>query len=171
MVQRWPGGSGTGALLAAGAVLAAVLAVRAGRWRPVLFVVAVVVADSAVLLAQYVITAYGPPSDPLAGPLLESQLDVTVFRVALVPAALIAVAGPLFAGLALRRPPPADRPADPPAAGPSAATGHRRGRQARRLARLDPVPADEHEVRQEAVPPRRAGVGHLGPGVRIGVAQ
>ena len=74
---------------------------------------AVVLLDSAVLAAQYVVTAYGPESDPLSGRLLDSQLDVTVFRVALVPAALLAVAVPVFAGLALR----ADRPAPHPPSG------------------------------------------------------
>jgi hypothetical protein len=102
MAERWPGGSGLGAVLLVAAVPAAVLAVRAGRWRPVAFTAAVVLLDSAVLLAQYVVTAYGPASDPWSGPLLDSQLDVTVFRVALVPAALLAVAVPVFAGLALR---------------------------------------------------------------------
>jgi hypothetical protein len=102
MVDRWPGGSWTGALLVAAALVAAALAMRAGHWRPVLLVALVVTVTSGVLLAQYVATAYGPPSDPRAGPLLDSQLAVTVFRVALLPAALIAVGGPLFAGLALR---------------------------------------------------------------------
>ena len=102
MVDRWPGGSWAGALLAAAALIAAVLAVRAGHWRPVVLVALVVAATTAVLLAQYVATAYGPPSDPRAGSLLDSQLAVTVFRVALLPAALLAVGAPLFAGLALR---------------------------------------------------------------------
>jgi hypothetical protein len=115
MAERWPGGSGWGALLVVAAVPAAVLAVRAGRWRLVVFAAAVVLLDAAVLAAQYVVTAYGPESDPLSGRLLESQLDVTVFRVALVPAALLAVAVPVFAGLALRadHPAPAGEPADP----------------------------------------------------------
>jgi hypothetical protein len=102
MVEHWPGGSWAGALLAVAALVAAVLAVRAGHWRPVVLVALVVTVTTGVLLAQYVATAYGPPSDPRAGPLLDSQLTVTVFRVALLPAALLAVAGPLFAGLALR---------------------------------------------------------------------
>ena len=102
MAERWPGGGGFGAVLVVAAVPAAVLAVRAGRWRLVAFTAAVVLLTSAVLLAQYVVTAYGPRSDPLAARLLESQLDVTVFRVALLPAALLAIAVPLFAGLALR---------------------------------------------------------------------
>lgn len=115
MAERWPGGSGSGALLVVAAVPAAVLAVRAGRWRLVVFAAAVVLLDAAVLAAQYVVTAYGPASDPRSGPLLESQLDVTVFRVALVPAALLAVAVPVFAGLALRadRIAPEDEVADP----------------------------------------------------------
>ncbi len=102
MASRWPGGSGLGLLLVLAAVPAAVLAVRAGRWRLVAFAAVVVLLDAAVLLGQYVVTAYGPASDPRSLPLLESQLEVTVFRVALVPAALLAVAVPLFAGLALR---------------------------------------------------------------------
>ena len=54
-------------------------------------------------------TALGPPSDPVAARLLTDQLRVTVYRVALVPAALLAVAVPVFAGLALRdRPTPAE---------------------------------------------------------------
>jgi hypothetical protein len=102
MAERWPGGSGLGLVLAAAALPAAVLAVLAGRWRLVAFAAAVVLLDTAVLVAQYVVTAYGPPTDPLAGPLLEAQLQVTVSRVALVPAALLAVAVPVFAALALR---------------------------------------------------------------------
>ena len=102
MAERWPGGSGLGMVLLAAAVPAAVLAVRAGGKRLVVFAAAVVLFDAAVLVAQYAITAYGPPSDPLAGPWLDAQLQVTVFRVALVPAALLAVAVPVFAGLALR---------------------------------------------------------------------
>ena len=102
MAERWPGGGGFGAVLVVAAVPAAVLAIRAGRWRLVAFTAAVVLLTSAVLLAQYVVTAYGPRSDPLAARLLESQLEVTVFRVALLPAALLAIAVPLFAGLALR---------------------------------------------------------------------
>ena len=102
MAERWPGGAGLGAVLVVAAVPAAVLAVRAGRWRLVVFAAAVVLLDSAALLAQYVVTAYGPASDPLSGPLLESQLDVTVFRVALLPAALLAVTVPVFAGIAPR---------------------------------------------------------------------
>jgi hypothetical protein len=101
MAERWPGGSGAGALLAVAVVPAAVLAVRAGWWRLVVFTGVVVLLDTAVLLGQYVVTAYGPASDPLSLPLLESQLDVTVFRVSLVPAALLAVTVPVFAGLAL----------------------------------------------------------------------
>jgi hypothetical protein len=120
MLDRWPGGSWSGALLAVGAAVAAVLAVRAGWWRVVLFAAVLVAADTAVLAAQYVLTAYGPRSDPLSLTLLDSQLTVTVFRVALVPAALLAVAVPLFAGLALRPAgprPERPRPAQPPAGG------------------------------------------------------
>jgi hypothetical protein len=109
MAERWPGGSGAGAVLVAAAVPAAVLAVRAGCWRLVVFTATVVLLDTAVLLGQYVVTAYGPASDPLSLPLLDSQLDVTVFRVALVPAALLAVAVPVFAGLGLRARPVAAR--------------------------------------------------------------
>lgn len=115
MAQRWPGGSGLGLLVLAATVPAAVLAVRAGGGRLVLFVALVVAADAAVLGAQYVVSALGPPSDPVAAGLQEGLLRVTVYRVALVPAALLAVAVPVFAGLALR----ADRtarsgePADP----------------------------------------------------------
>ena len=98
MAERWPGGSGLGAVLVVAILPAAVLAVRAGQWRLVVFAAAVVLLDSAVLLAQYVVTAYGPASDPLSRPLLDSQLDVTVFRVTLLPAALLAVAVPVFAG-------------------------------------------------------------------------
>jgi hypothetical protein len=102
MAERWPGGSGLGAVLVVAILPAAVLAVRAGQWRLVVFAAAVVLLDSAVLLAQYVVTTYGPASDPLSRPLLDSQLDVTVFRVTLLPAALLAVAVPVFAGIALR---------------------------------------------------------------------
>lgn len=104
MAEQWPGGSGAGVLLLAAVVPAAALAVRAGHGRLVLFVAVVVALDVGVLGAQYLVTAYGPPSDPLAGPLLDSQLRVTVDRVALVPAALLAVAVPAFAGLALHAP-------------------------------------------------------------------
>ncbi len=138
MVEQWPGGSWTGVLLAVAALVAGVLAVRAGHWRPVVLVTLVVTVSTGLLLAQYVATAYGPPSDPRAGPLLDSQLTVTVFRVALLPAALLAVAGPLFAGLALRP----------------------------RYAGLTAVPADEHEVRQEPVPAGLGRVGDDGPGIR-----
>jgi hypothetical protein len=117
MVRRWPGGGWLGLALVVAAGAAAVLAVRAGRWRLLVFVAAVVVLDTAGLVAQYVVTAYGPPSDPLAGPLLQSQLQVTVYRVALLPATLLAVAAPVLAGLALRATatatatdPDADRP-------------------------------------------------------------
>jgi hypothetical protein len=102
VVDRWPGGSWPGVVLLAGALVAAALAVRAGHWRSVGYVGAVIAVDTAVLVGQYVITAYGPPSDPLARQLLESQLTVTVSRVSLLPAALTAIAIPLFAGLALR---------------------------------------------------------------------
>jgi hypothetical protein len=115
MVRRWPGGGALGLALGIAAGAAAVLAVRAGRWRLLAFVAAVVVLDTAGLVAQYVVTAYGPPSDPLAGTLLESQLQVTVYRVALLPATLLAVAAPVLAGLALRAPapPPAEASAPP----------------------------------------------------------
>ena len=74
MVDRWPGGSWAGALLAVAALVAAVLAVRAGHWRPVVLVALVVAVATTVLLAQYVAaTAYGPPADPRAGPLLDGQ--------------------------------------------------------------------------------------------------
>lgn len=106
MVRQWPGGGWLGLVLVVAAGAAAVLAVRAGRWRLLVFVAAVVVLDTAGLVAQYVVTAYGPPSDPLAGRLLQSQLQVTVYRVALLPATLLAVAAPVLAGLALRAPAP-----------------------------------------------------------------
>jgi hypothetical protein len=102
MVRQWPGGGALGLVLVLAAVPAGVLAVRTGRWRLLAFVAAVVLLDTAGLVAQYVVTAYGPPSDPLAGSLLDSQLRVTVYRVALVPAALLAVTAPVLAGLALR---------------------------------------------------------------------
>jgi hypothetical protein len=114
MVQQWPGGAWALVLLVA-LVPAAVLAIRAGHGRLVVFVVAVVALDVAVLYAQYVATALGPPSDPVAARLLAGQLRVTVYRVALVPAALLAVAVPVFAGLALSR---RDAPAEEDAADP-----------------------------------------------------
>jgi hypothetical protein len=104
MVRRWPGGGWLGLVLVVLAGAAAVLAVQAGRWRVLVFVAAVVMLDTAGLVAQYVVTAYGPPSDPLAGSLLQSQLQVTVYRVALLPATLLAVAAPVLAALALRAP-------------------------------------------------------------------
>ena len=113
MAERWPGGAGWGLVVLVGLVPAAVLAVRAGQTRLVVFVAAVVVLDAVVLLTQYVVTASGPPSDPLAARLLADQLRVTVYRVALVPAALLAVAVPAFAGIALRhRATPARHAAD-----------------------------------------------------------
>ena len=113
VVRQWPGGGWAVVLLVA-LVPAAVLAVRAGHGRLVVFVAAVVALDVAVLYAQYVATALGPPSDPVAARLLEGQLRVTVYRVALVPAALLAVAVPMFAGLALsRRDAPAEDSLDP----------------------------------------------------------
>jgi hypothetical protein len=114
MAQQWPGGTGWGLVVLAALIPAAVLAIRAGQGRLVVFVVAVVALDVAVLYAQYVATALGPPSDPVAARLLAGQLRVTVYRVALVPAALLAVAVPLFAGLSLLgRPAPADDAAEP----------------------------------------------------------
>ena len=114
MVQQWPGGAGWGLVLLVALVPAAVLAIRAGHGRLVVFVVAVVALDLAVLYAQYVATALGPPSDPVAARLLTGQLRVTVYRVVLVPAALLALAVPVFAGLGLRgRPAPAEDAAEP----------------------------------------------------------
>jgi hypothetical protein len=114
MAEQWPGGTGWGLALLIALVPAAVLATRAGQGRLVVFLVAVVALDVAVLYAQYVATALGPPSDPVAARLLAGQLRVTVYRVALVPAALLAMAVPLFAGLSLRRRPvPADEAAEP----------------------------------------------------------
>jgi hypothetical protein len=114
MVQQWPGGAGWGLVLLVALVPAAALAIRAGHGRLVVFVVAVVALDVAVLYAQYVATALGPPSDPVAARLLTGQLRVTVYRVALVPAALLALAVPVFAGLGLRgRPAPAEAAAEP----------------------------------------------------------
>ncbi len=121
MVRQWPGGPGWGLVLLVALVPAAVLAVRAGHGRLVVFVAAVVALDVGVLWAQYVATALGPPSDPVAARLLAGQLRVTVYRVALVPAALLAVAVPLFAGLALsRRNAPADAVAADPEPVPAA---------------------------------------------------
>jgi hypothetical protein len=114
MVQQWPGGSGWGLVLLVALIPAAVLAIRAGQGRLVVFVLAVVALDVAVLYAQYVATALGPPSDPVAARLLTGQLRVTVYRVALVPAALLGLAVPVFAGLGLRgRPAPAADVAEP----------------------------------------------------------
>ena len=109
MARQWPGGSGTGLLLLAAAGPAAVLAVRAGAGRLVLFLAVVVGIDTAVLAGQYVLSALGPPSDPGAAALENGLLRVTVYRVAVVPAALLALAVPVLAGLAL-----ADRPAPAP---------------------------------------------------------
>ena len=61
MLDRWPGGSWSGALLGVAAGVAAVLALRAGWWRVVVFAAAVVAADTALLAAQYVVTAPGRP--------------------------------------------------------------------------------------------------------------
>ena len=132
LLERWPGGSGAGLVLAAAAVPAAVLAARAGWWRPVAFAATVVLLDAALLVAQYVVTAYGPPGDPVATAAMDSHLEVTVFRVALVPAALLAVAVPLFAGLALR----AARAAPPgqPGLTPCQQTNMKSGRKPYRLA-------------------------------------
>jgi hypothetical protein len=111
MARQWPGGSGTGLLLLAAAVPAAVLAVRAGAGRLVLFLALVVGLDAAVLAGQYVLSALGPPTDPGAAALENGLLRVTVYRVALVPATLLAIAVPVLAGLALTaRPAPAPEP-------------------------------------------------------------
>jgi hypothetical protein len=113
MIRQWPGGSWALVLLVA-LIPAVILAIRAGHGRLVLFVLAVVALDVAVLCAQYVVTALGPPSDPVAARLHTGLLRVTVYRVALVPAALLAVSVPVFAGLALsRRDAPAENVADP----------------------------------------------------------
>jgi hypothetical protein len=136
MADRWPGADSTlGVLLLVAVVPAAVLAVRAGRGgRLVGYLGIVVLLDSLALLAQYVVSAYGPPSDPLSVRILDGQLAVTVFRVALVPATLLMIAVPILAGLALRAVPavpphsPADQPgravdsAGPDSAGPDTAT-------------------------------------------------
>lgn len=50
------------------------------------------------------ISASGPPSDPVAAALQEGLLRVTVYRVALVPAALLALAVPVLAARARPRP-------------------------------------------------------------------
>jgi hypothetical protein len=101
MVRQWPGGSGTGLLLLAAVGPAAVLAVRAGAGRLVLFLGIVVGVDVAVLAAQYVLSALGPLDDPVAASLQDGLLRVTVYRVALVPATLLMIAVPTLAGLAL----------------------------------------------------------------------
>jgi hypothetical protein len=118
MADRWPGSDSTlGVLLLVAVVPAAVLAIRAGRsGRLVGYLGIVVLLDALALLGQYVVSAYGPPSDPLSVRILDGQLAVTVFRVALVPAALLMIAVPILAGLALQAAPavPADPAADPP---------------------------------------------------------
>jgi hypothetical protein len=114
MLRQWPGGTGWGLVLLAALVPAAVLAIRAGQGRLVVFLLAVVALDATVLYAQYVATAVGPPSDPVAARLLAGQLKVTVYRVALVPAALLALAVPVFAGVGLGgRTAPAEDAAEP----------------------------------------------------------
>jgi hypothetical protein len=123
MVDRWPGGdSAVGVALLLALVPAAVLAIRVGRaGRLVAFVGAAVLLDALALAAQYLVSAHVPASDPVAVRLLDAQLAVTVFRVALVPAALLLVAVPILAGLALAAP-RAAAPPDPPPAGPPAET-------------------------------------------------
>jgi hypothetical protein len=123
MVDRWPGGDSVpGVLLLVAVVPAAVLAVRAARGgRLVGFLGIVVLLDALALLAQYVVSAYGPPSDPLAVRLMDGQLAVTVFRVTLVPATLLVIAVPILAGLALQGAPVAAGP-DPAAGAPTEPT-------------------------------------------------
>jgi hypothetical protein len=102
VLDRWPGADGAlGVLLALSVIPAAVLAVRTGHGRAVAFVAAVVALDVLVLVAQYVVSATGPVTDPTARRLLDGLLQVTVYRVALVPAGLLTIGTPLLAGLGL----------------------------------------------------------------------
>jgi hypothetical protein len=119
MIERWPGAhSALGVLLLAAALPAALLAVRAGRGgRLVGYLAVVVTLDALLLLAQYLVSAHGPATDPLAVQALDGQLAVTVFRVALVPATLLMIAVPILAGLALAAPGEPAAPAEPAAAG------------------------------------------------------
>lgn len=100
LLDRWPGAGGVvGLLLVACVVPAAALAIRGGGGRAVAFVAVVVGLDVLVLVAQYVLSAHGPPTDPTARRLLDGLLQVTVYRVALVPAGFLMIAAPLLAGL------------------------------------------------------------------------
>jgi len=102
MVERWPGADGVvGIVLALSVIPAAVLAMCNGGKRAVAFIAVVVALDVLVLIAQYVVSAYGPATDPTARQLLDSQLRVTVYRIALVPASLLMIATPLLASLGL----------------------------------------------------------------------
>jgi hypothetical protein len=145
VADRWPGGgSVAGALLLAALVPAVVLAVRAGAGRLAAYLGVVVLLDTAVLVVQYVVSAYGPPSDPVAVRLLDGQLDVTVFRVLLLPAALLMIAVPLLAGTALAG------PAAP--AGPEADLGADHGADPASAAAADPA-GDDGRPPEPVVPP------------------
>jgi hypothetical protein len=103
MADRWPGGDRIVVLLLLGAALpAAVVAVCRGARRLVAYLALVVVLQVGGLIAQYVLSAQ-TPVDPVSRAGLDSHLEVTVFRVTLVPAALLMIAVPLLAGVGLAR--------------------------------------------------------------------
>jgi hypothetical protein len=101
MADRWPGGDRIAVVLLLAAIVpAAVVAARRGAGRVVAYLALVVALEVAALVAQYVVTAH-TPVNPLTRLALDSHLDVTVFRVTLVPAALLMIATPLLAGFGL----------------------------------------------------------------------
>lgn len=99
IASGWPG---LGALLALAALPAAVLALRRGSGRLVAFLAGTVALDVLLVFAQYVVTAAQYPPGAEAARLLDGLVQVSAYRVLLLPAALTSVAVPLLAGAAIR---------------------------------------------------------------------
>lgn len=113
MVAYWPG-HGWG--LVAAAVLAAALAVASGGGRLVVFLVSAWALATVGIWAQYVISAGQGSSGAAAATALRGHFASSAPRALLVPAVLLTLMLPVFAGLALGRDQrAADGPADQPA--------------------------------------------------------
>jgi hypothetical protein len=102
MADRWPWPHPVpGPVVLAAVALALLLAVRAGAGRIGAFLGIAAAVDIVVLAGQYVVSA---GQNGRARPELAGLLQVTVYRVSLVPALLIMLAVPLLAGVALAEP-------------------------------------------------------------------